>query len=54
MLSMKEPLPLLITPLTLKAEQINLIHSFDSMFLIDNSDLLLKWVYWRTVIDGKE
>jgi hypothetical protein len=27
---------------------------FDENFLAEFSDLLLKWVYWRTVIDQSE
>jgi hypothetical protein len=49
--SMKEPLPTLATPLALTDSILDIIMELDNSFLSEFSDLLLKWVYWRTVID---
>lgn len=54
MISLKEPISLLATPLTIGTLEIGLIQTFDSGFLNDNGDILLKWVYWRTIIDPQE
>lgn len=51
---MKDPFPILATPLCLTEQLLERILAFDNTFLADNSDLLLKWFYWRTVIDPQE
>jgi len=54
MIAIGGQLTILVTPLPIGTEQLGILQTLETVFLVEHSDLLFKWIYWRTAIDGKE